>query len=73
MKFSRVFLFIFVLPLTLLLDFILYGIIQSCPACGSFTNFLKTEGALSFPFVIEITEWTQKQVKNSAVGKRIIK
>ncbi|OGG15664.1 hypothetical protein A3D77_01395 [Candidatus Gottesmanbacteria bacterium RIFCSPHIGHO2_02_FULL_39_11] len=71
MKLSRIFLFIFVLPVTLFLDFILYAILQTCPGCSTFSGFLKTEGALSFPFVIELTEWIHRVIKNSLIGKKL--
>ncbi len=54
MKFQRLALFLLVLPLTIFLDFIMYGAFNSCPACGSFQAFLKTDGALSFPIIVEI-------------------
>ena len=54
MKFQKFALFLLVLPLTVLLDFIMYGALSSCPSCSSFTAFLKTDGALSFPIIVEI-------------------
>lgn len=59
MKFQKFALFLLVLPLTIFLDFIMYGVLNSCPACGSFTTFLKTESALSFPIIVEIMARTK--------------
>lgn len=56
MKFQKFALFLLILPLTILLDFIMYGALNSCPSCSSFTAFLKTDGALSFPMVVELSE-----------------
>lgn len=57
MTLKKAFLFIFVLPLTLLLDLILFAFIRECPSCGSFSQFIASEGALSFPMVAGISEW----------------
>lgn len=54
---KKVLLLIVVLPLTLVLDFILYAFVKNCPSCGSYWQFIETEGALSFPIVIGATEW----------------
>lgn len=56
MKLHKI-LLLLVLPLTLVLDLILYGFIKTCPTCGNFWQFLESEGALSFPIVVGITEW----------------
>ena len=34
MKLSKIILFIFVLPITLFLDLILYAFVKTCPTCG---------------------------------------
>jgi hypothetical protein len=60
MKLKNLLLFLFVLPLTLFLDFILYAMLKSCPSCGSFGEWLKTEGAISFPVVISLSEWVEQ-------------
>lgn len=57
MRFHKLAIFILILPLTLFLDLILYGFTKSCPTCGSFWAWVQTEGALSFPIVIGLTEW----------------
>jgi len=57
MKFQKLLLFIFVLPVTIFLDLILFAATRNCPTCGSFSQFLLSEGALSFPIVVELTEW----------------
>ncbi|MBI3380220.1 hypothetical protein HY029_05695 [Candidatus Gottesmanbacteria bacterium] len=57
MKWQKVLLFLLILPVTLILDFILYSFTKACPACGSFTAWLETEGALSFPLVVGLSEW----------------
>lgn len=62
MKLSKIFLFLLVLPLTLILDLILFNVIRTCPTCGSFSQFIQTEGALSFPFVVGIMNWLQSIV-----------
>lgn len=60
MVFKKIALFLFVLPLTLVLDLILYALVKSCPTCGSFWEWIQTEGALSFPLVVEITQWAEQ-------------
>ncbi|MCJ7740993.1 hypothetical protein MUP32_06825 [Candidatus Microgenomates bacterium] len=57
MKWQKVLFFLLVLPFTLGLDFLLYAMMKSCPNCSSFTQWLQTEGALSYPFVAGITIW----------------
>jgi len=57
MKLSKIILFIFVLPITLFLDLILYAFVKTCPTCGSFLDWVKTEGALSFPLVVSLSEY----------------
>lgn len=57
MKLQKILLFLFVLPLTLFLDLILYAFVKTCPNCGSFLDWVKTEGALSFPLVMGLEEW----------------
>lgn len=57
MKIHKAALFILVLPVTLFLDFILYSFTKACPTCGSFVAWLETEGALSFPIVVGLSEW----------------
>ncbi|MBI5452580.1 hypothetical protein HY945_03890 [Candidatus Gottesmanbacteria bacterium] len=57
MKLQKALLFLFILPVTLFLDLILYGLVKSCPSCGSFWQWVGTEGALSFPIVIGLTQW----------------
>jgi hypothetical protein len=58
--FKKFFLFIFALPLTIFLDFILYAMLKSCPACGNFSQFLAQEGALSFPIIVEFYAWVEQ-------------
>lgn len=57
MKPRKFILFLLVLPLTLFLDFILYSFTKACPSCGSYSQWLQTEGALSFPIVVGVSEW----------------
>ncbi len=57
MKLQKVFLFILILPLTLFLDLILYALVKTCPSCGSFWQWVETEGALSFPIVVGLTQY----------------
>lgn len=57
MKLYKILLFLLVLPLTLFLDLILFAFIRTCPTCGNYWQFLTSEGALSFPIVIGLTEW----------------
>lgn len=64
MKFKRLFLFILILPLTLFLDLILYAMINTCPTCTSFAQWIQTEGALSFPIVVGLTEWFSQTLKS---------
>lgn len=54
MRLQRILLLIIVLPLTLFLDLILYAATQTCPTCGSFWQWVGSEGALSFPIVVEL-------------------
>jgi hypothetical protein len=53
----------FLLPLTLFLDLIIYGMIKTCPACGNFWQFVETEGSLSFPIVAGITQWLEQMFR----------
>lgn len=62
MKLSKIFLFLLVLPLTLILDVILFNLTRACPTCGSFSEFIKQEGALSFPLVVGIMSWIENIV-----------
>lgn len=62
MKLSKIFLFLLILPLTILLDLILFAFLRTCPTCGSFSQFIKQEGALSFPLVIGIAQWLEQFV-----------
>lgn len=62
MKLSKMILFLLILPVSLLLDLILYAFIKTCPSCGSFSVWLKTEGALSFPIVVSLTQWTEQLI-----------
>jgi len=62
MKAQKLLLFIFVLPVTLLLDLILFAFIRNCPSCGSFSQFIASEGALSFPMVVGLTQWFSQVV-----------
>ena len=56
-KIKKFLLFIFVLPVTILLDFILFSLTRSCPTCGSFNQWLASEAALSFPLVVSLGDW----------------
>lgn len=60
MSLRRVVLFVLILPMTLFLDFILYSFTKACPSCGSFTVWLETEGALSFPIVVGLSDWVRQ-------------
>ncbi|OGG14492.1 hypothetical protein A2773_05430 [Candidatus Gottesmanbacteria bacterium RIFCSPHIGHO2_01_FULL_39_10] len=55
MKHSKLIIFILILPLTLLLDFLLYASGAKCASCGSFWLFLSSESALSFPLIIALS------------------
>lgn len=56
MKLHRILFFALILPLTLILDIILFNLTRACPTCGSFSQFIQTEGALSFPLVVGFME-----------------
>lgn len=57
MKLYKLLLFLLIMPLTIVLDLILFAFTRNCPGCGNFWQFLVSEGALSFPFVVGITQW----------------
>ncbi len=57
MKLQKVFLFILILPVTLFFDLILYALVKTCPSCGNFWQWVETEGALSFPIVVGLTQY----------------
>lgn len=57
MRLQKVLLFIIILPLTLVLDLLMFAFTRNCPTCGSFSQFLLSEGALSFPIVVGLLEW----------------
>jgi len=65
MKIQKVLVFLLILPLTLFLDLILYSLIQTCPSCGSFWQWVGSEGALSFPLVVSLEEWFSQSFKLS--------
>ena len=65
MKLHKIILFILILPVTLVLDLILYSATKTCPSCGSFAQWLGTEGALSFPIVIGLSEWFRQFFRHS--------
>lgn len=54
MKIQKLLVLFLILPLTLFLDLILYAATQTCPTCGSFWQWIGSEGALSFPIVVEL-------------------
>jgi len=62
MKFHRILFFVLVFPLTLVLDIIFFNLTRACPSCGSFSQFIQTEGALSFPFVVSIMNFVENQL-----------
>lgn len=62
MKLRKLMLLILILPLTIILDLILYAATRSCPSCGTFTQWLQTEGAISFPLVVEVTRWFEQKL-----------
>jgi hypothetical protein len=64
MKISKIILFLLILPVSLLLDLILYAFIKTCPSCGSFSVWVQTEGALSFPIVVSLTQWIEQIVQS---------
>jgi hypothetical protein len=68
MKLRHIILFILILPLTLVLDFILFAFTRVCPSCGSFWQFVQTEGALSFPMVVGFIQWFEQIL----IDKKII-
>ena len=57
MRVYKLLIFLFILPLTLFLDLMLYGMLNICPTCGSFSTWLQTEGALSFPIIVGLGGW----------------
>lgn len=71
MRFRKIFLFLLILPLTLFLDLILYAMMNVCPACSSFTQWLQTEGALSFPIVVGLVEWARQFYEHRNFGRSV--
>jgi hypothetical protein len=71
MKLSKVILFIFILPATLILDFILFSLVKACPSCESFWAWVGTEGALSFPIVVGLTEWLEGIVAGMSTKSKV--
>lgn len=59
-KFKKFFLIIFVLPLALIVDFVLYALTKNCVNCGSFLTFLESEGALSFPIIVSLGDYVTR-------------
>ncbi|MBM3283100.1 hypothetical protein FJY90_02500 [Candidatus Gottesmanbacteria bacterium] len=57
---KKILLFLFILPLTLLLDLAFYAATRNCPGCGSFWQWVGSEGALSFPIVISLMEYVKR-------------
>lgn len=59
------------LPVTLFLDLILYAMVKTCPSCGSFWQFVETEGALSFPVIISIGQWFRQKIGSERANKNV--
>lgn len=64
MKLHKVILFIIILPIAIILDLVIYALVKQCPTCGSFGTFVKTEGALSFPFIVGLSDWLRMTFNN---------
>src|SRR3989338_7752838 len=56
-KLKKLLLFLFVLPLTIFLDFIIFSMSRNCATCGSFQVWLSSEAALSFPLIVSLGDW----------------
>ncbi|OGG10943.1 hypothetical protein A3J20_05720 [Candidatus Gottesmanbacteria bacterium RIFCSPLOWO2_02_FULL_42_29] len=56
-KLKKIMLFLFVLPLTVFLDFIIFSLSRNCASCGSFQAWLTSEAALSFPLIVTLGDW----------------
>ncbi|MCL4338396.1 hypothetical protein M1271_01770 [Patescibacteria group bacterium] len=71
MKLHKVLLFIFILPVTLFLDLVFYALTNNCPSCGNgFAQWVTSEGALSFPIVVGLTEWFSQMFTNLKTSKK---
>ena len=62
MKFTKFLLFLLIFPLTIILDFLVFSMLRTCPTCGSFSQFVTSEGAISFPLVVEISQWVRQLI-----------
>lgn len=71
MKYKTMLFTLLLLPLTLFLDLILFAMMGKCPSCGSFWEWVRSEGALSFPLVIGFTEWFEGKLTTLRVKKHI--
>src|SRR3989338_6895457 len=63
-KLKKLLLFLFVLPLTIFLDFIIFSLSRNCATCGSFQVWLTSEAALSFPLIVSLGEWFNRLLIN---------
>ena len=59
-RLKKLLLLVFVLPLTLFFDFIIFSLTKTCPSCGSFSQWLSSEAALSFPLIVLLGEWINR-------------
>jgi len=56
-RIKKLLLFLFILPVTVFFDFILFSLTRNCPSCGSFSQWLASEAALSFPLVVSLSDF----------------
>ena len=61
-KLKKFLLLIFVLPVALIFDFIIFSLTRNCPTCGSFNAWLTSEAALSFPLIVLLGDWINRIV-----------
>jgi len=70
MKIQKLFLFLFFLPITLFLDLIIYSLFKTCPSCGTFSQFLENEGAISFPILVGLMELIGQTINGFSIRKK---
>ncbi len=69
MKIQKVIFFLLVLPLTLLLDLIIFAFVKTCPSCSSFWQWVSSEGAISFPLVVSLSEYFSQLLVDLKIKK----
>ena len=69
-KIKKIALLVFVLPVSLLFDFIIFSLTRNCATCGSFSQFISNGAALSFPLIVLLGDWINKILIDLKIHKQ---